>query len=259
MTYINIDHRQNFSILTLTHAEKHNALTPEMISELSESFDRMNQSNAIRALLIKGEGKSFCAGADLNWMKNSITFSEQENINDALKLAAMLEKLYQLPFPTVALAQGATYGGGIGLLACCDIVFANAQAEFCFSEVKLGIAPAVISPFVLKAIGARHAKRFCLSAEKFSAQTAKAINLVHDILDGNDDEQCLQFMQNLSQNGPQSMKMTKSLLNTLDQSVNIADTKTRTAQIIAKLRVSDEGQEGMKAFLEKRPANWCLP
>jgi methylglutaconyl-CoA hydratase len=211
----------------------------------------------VRAVVLYGEGKSFCAGADLGWMRRMADYGYEENVADAGALARMLQTLYRLSKPTVACVQGGAYGGGVGLIACCDIAFASTAATFSLSEVKLGLIPATIGPYVVQAIGARYAHRYFLTAERFDAAEAYRIGLVHDIalpdeLDGKVNE----MLGTLLVAGPHAQAAAKALIRSvanrpIDEKV-IAD----TAERIAVARASDEGKEGVAAFLAKRSPAW---
>jgi methylglutaconyl-CoA hydratase len=211
----------------------------------------------VRVIVLRGNGPSFSAGADLNWMKRMATFSEQENFRDALALAHMLEALNFTKKPTVGLVQGNVFGGGNGLVACCDLAIADATAKFSLSEVRLGLLPATISPYVVQAMGARHARRYFVSGERFDAEEAKRIGLVHEVVpEGELDAAGEKAVKNLLVNGPQAMAESKDLV-WLVQHEEIDDNLLReTAKRIAMVRATDEGKEGVAAFLEKRKPAW---
>lgn len=256
MAQIQIEQNHSTATLTLNNPEKHNAFNAEMIAELTEALLALSSNKELRAVLIKGNGRSFSAGADLKWMESSKEFSQEQNIEDAMKLANMLEALANIPCPTVALAHGACFGGALGILACSNIVFSTPNAKFCFSEARLGLAPAVISPFVINAIGQRQAERFLLSAEQFTADQAKTIGLVHEILINDPEQHCLTYLEKLSDLGPIATRQTKALIKDLPNTGYTETIKSKTAKLIAKLRTSEEGQEGISAFFEKRKPNW---
>ncbi len=245
--------------ITLNRPDVHNAFDEKFITALSELLDRVNCSTKAKVVILKAQGKSFSAGADLNWMQRMVGYTEKENIEDAQQLSNMLHQLNTLSKPTIAEIQGAAFGGGIGLIACCDIAVAIEHCEFCFSEVKLGIIPAVISPFVINAIGERAARRYFLTGERFTSQQALEINLIHEISPLYDIENRVsEISLEILKNGPQAVIAAKSLIFALQS--NDIDTSVRdeTSQLIAKLRVSEEGQEGLKAFLTKRKPHWII-
>ncbi|WP_417822618.1 enoyl-CoA hydratase/isomerase family protein [Thalassospira lucentensis] len=243
--------------ITLNRPDIHNAFDDALIADLTAKIETLDADPAVRVVILTGAGKSFSAGADLNWMKRMAAYSHAENLDDSRALAKLMKVLNFTSKPTIALVNGAAFGGGVGLAACCDIVIASDRASFCLSEVKLGLIPAVISPYVVEAIGVNQARRYFLSAERFDAQTAKDIGLVHEVVSGDDltargDE----MAQILLANGPQAMHAAKNLIyavaNTPISDAVIDDTAHR----IADQRASGEGREGVSAFLEKRPANW---
>ena len=248
---------QGIGTITLNRPQLHNAFDEKMIETLSNQLETIAQSPDIRLVVIKANGKSFSAGADLNWMQKMTQYTKEENQQDANALAILLNQLYTLPQPTIALVHGNAFGGGVGLVACCDIVIASETAEFCFSEVKLGLIPAVISPYVIKAIGARQAKRYFISAEQFSASEAKILGLVDEVLPHYDLEPALNhLLQDLLENGPQAMRAIKRLVLDI-QDYPIDETLMEvTSHCIAAIRVSEEGQQGLKAFLTKRKPDW---
>lgn len=244
--------------VTLNRSELHNAFNEIMIQELRRVFSRFSKSSPERAVILQGEGKSFCAGADLNWMKKMADYSFQENVEDAHALAAMLRIIHDCPKPVIARVQGAAYGGGVGLLAACDIVVALESASFCLSEVKLGLLPAVISPYVIKKIGASAAHRYFLTAERFTATEALRIGLISEVVPDAAmlDAKVLDLLQAICANGPEALSYCKVLIEHVlhfewERATDI------TTKMIAERRVSQEGQEGMKAFLEKRPPAWA--
>jgi len=254
---IEIQMGNGVAVLWLSRPEVRNAFDETMIMELTAAFGELEADAAVRAVVLAGKGKAFCAGADLNWMKRMAGFGEEENRKDAMALATMLHRLHTLKKPTVARVHGAAYAGGIGLLAACDIAVVANDAEFCVSEVKLGLSPATISPYVLAAMGERAARRYFLSAERFSAAEAYRIGLAQEIAPFDElDATVNQILGEIVQGGPAAQAAAKELIRTvararLDPAL-IADTAAR----IAAIRVSEEGQEGIRAFLEKRPSAW---
>lgn len=234
--------------LTLSRPERHNAFDAELIAALADAFGDIGDA---RCVVLAGEGASFCAGADVEWQRSSIDLSYQENVEDALRLYRMLEAVDSCPAPVVARIQGYALGGGAGLTACCDVAVAAPDAVFGYSEVRLGIAPAVISPFVLRRIGAGQARRWFLTGERFDAATALRIGLVHEVTDDL-DAAVEAVVHAVLSGGPQAVRTAKRL--TLDRPEGV-----ETAEIAADRRSSVEGQEGLRAFLEKRRASWLEP
>lgn len=245
--------------VTLTRAEVHNAFNEALIAELTAALDGIGHDSRVRVVVLAAQGHSFSAGADLNWMKAMAGYSRDENLEDARRLARLMRTLNALPKPTIALVQGPAYGGGVGLAACCDIVIAVEEAKFCLSEVKLGLIPAVISPYVAAKIGEAAARRYFLTAEAFSAWQAERLGLVHEVVDrGALEARGRQVVDALLQGGPLAQRAAKDLVfavagGRVDEGL-IEDTAAR----IAELRASDEGREGINAFLEKRKPNWRL-
>ncbi|MFM4827387.1 enoyl-CoA hydratase-related protein [Aeromonas rivipollensis] len=253
--------------LVLARPARHNALDADLMQELLDCLDdlahRHGQPLAERphVLLLRAEGRHFCAGADLNWMRNQLNgdfdpSSFEKNREDARVLARLMQALDELPFPTVALVQGAAYGGALGLLCACDIVLASDDARFCLSEVSLGLVPAVISPYVVRAMGMRQARRYMLSAEPFDAITACRLNVAHRLCA---PEKLLSegraLGMRLCRNGPQAMKETKRLLAAIEHQPGHQH-EDITVETIARVRVGLEAQEGMQAFFDKRPPSW---
>lgn len=248
---------RGITTLTLNRPERHNAFDDVMIGELTAALEDIERDVDSRVLLLRASGKSFSAGADLNWMRRMADFSAQENHADAMQLATMLQTLNRLAKPTVVVVQGAVYGGGVGLVACCDIALATADAGFCLSEVKLGLVPATISPYVVNAIGARAARRYMLSAEMFDADTASRLGLVHGVCDPAEiDEYLAQVLQYLLKGGPTAQATAKRLIERVASAALDETLISETADTIAQCRASIEGREGLDAFLEKRKPNW---
>ena len=241
--------------LTLNRPERYNAFDDNLIEALIEALDKVDRDDGVRILLLRASGKHFCAGADLNWMQRTADYSDEENRADALQLANLLDRLNRLSKPVIGVVQGATYGGGIGLIACCDIAMAYDESVFCLSEVRLGLVPATIAPYVIAAIGARAARRYMLSAEQFDAQQACRLGLVHEVAPPTDTEQRLAaILDALLQGGPGAQATTKRLIarvTPLDDELIAA-----TADIIAERRASAEGREGLSAFFDKRKPDW---
>lgn len=243
--------------LTMNRPEVHNAFDDSLITAMIAELKRLEKDPRVRLLILTGSGKSFSAGADLGWMRRMADYSREENLHDALQLAELMRSLDRFPKPTIALVQGAAYGGGVGLVACCDMVIASDRASFCLSEVKLGLIPAVISPYVVSAIGTKHARRYFLSAERFGAEQAQRINLVHEVVAGEElQSRGAEYCALLLKNGPSAMAAAKELIfavasGSIDEAM-IHD----TAERIADTRASAEGREGLTAFLDKRNPSW---
>jgi methylglutaconyl-CoA hydratase len=245
--------------VTMDRPDVHNAFNAELIAELTAALVRAGADPEVRAVVLAAEGKSFSAGADLNWMRAMAAFGEAENQADALKLADLMRTLAYLPKPTIARIQGSAFGGGVGLIACCDVALANSEAKFGLTESKLGLVPAVISPYVVAAIGARHARRWFQSGALFDAPHALAMNLIHEIVPADElDAAVERELDALLKAGPTAMLVAKRLVEGIFGRDEPAQRKLdeQTAALIARLRVSLEGQEGLTAFLEKRPPNW---
>ena len=252
-----VEIRNAIALVALARPDVHNAFDETLIAELTRALETLDADTAVRAVVLLGQGKSFCAGADLNWMKKMAGYGQPENLADAKALAAMLKTLYTLSKPTIARVHGAAYGGGAGLVACCDIALATQDATFAFSEAKLGIVPATIGPYVVEAIGARMARRYFLTAERFTAAEAYRIGLIHDIYPATMiDERINELLGAIVVAGPHAQAESKALIRAIahrpiDDAV-IADTAKR----IARVRASPEAKEGVAAFLAKRIAAW---
>jgi methylglutaconyl-CoA hydratase len=252
---LNIDPR-GVATLTLNRPDKHNAFDDTIVAELTAKLKQVNADPAVRVVVLAAVGKTFSAGGDLNWMRSMAKFTEKQNLEDALKLADLLETLDTLHKPTIARVQGPAYGGGVGLVACCDIAIASDHAKFALTEVQLGLVPAVISPYVIAAIGAHEARRYILTAEALDAQQAYDIGLVHEVVTPDIlDETIGIIVTALLKAGPKATLAAKTLLTEQSEETRRA-VKKKTAELIAKLRVSEEGQEGLSAFLEKRNPGW---
>ncbi|MFQ6083361.1 MAG: enoyl-CoA hydratase/isomerase family protein [Candidatus Aminicenantia bacterium] len=245
------------SKIILNRPKIHNAFNQTMIRELTTVFRKIADDPEIRVVVLTGNGKSFCAGADLNWMREIINYSYQENLEESTLLAELMYLIYSLPKPTVARVNGTTIGGGTGLIAACDIVIAADQAKFGLSEVKLGLVPALISPYVIRRIGETYAREFFLTGERLTAQKALEIGLVNKIVPLEKlNEEVEKIVSQLLTSGPQAIACCKELLIKIPN-MNFDQAKTFTAKMIADLRISQEGQEGMTAFLEKRKPKWA--
>ncbi|MGD1877493.1 MAG: enoyl-CoA hydratase-related protein [Kiloniellaceae bacterium] len=243
--------------ITLTRAEVHNAFNEALIAALSAALDGMDQDPRVRVVVLAAQGPSFSAGADLNWMKAMAGYSRAENVEDARRLARLMRTLNGLSKPTLALVQGPAYGGGGGLVACCDVVVAVEEAKFCLSEVKLGLVPAVISPYVVATIGEAAARRYFLTAEAFSAWEAQRLGLVHEVVErGELERRGRQSVDARLQGGPTAQRAAKDLVFAVAGRRVDETLIEETAGRIAELRASEEGREGIAAFLEKRRPAW---
>ena len=237
--------------ISLNRPEVRNAFNAEMIAEITETFSAVSQ----RAVVLSGEGKSFCAGGDLEWMRGSIDYTEEQNLADARCLAEMFTAIDTCPCPVIGKVHGAAFGGGLGLLCVCDVVVAAEGMKFCFSEVKLGLAPAVISSFAIAKIGIGQARRYFLTSEVFGPEIAKDLGLAHEIASADNlDSVVADLLAAIGQGGPNAIEEAKRLLRAIAS--NPHDVLDLSAASIAKLRVSPEGQEGVRAFLEKRKPSW---
>jgi methylglutaconyl-CoA hydratase len=245
--------------LRLNRPELHNAFDDRLIAELTAALEEAGQDSAVRVVVLTGVGASFSAGADLNWMRGMAKASEAENRADSLRLAALMRRLQFLPKPTVARVNGAAYGGGVGLIACCDIAIGADTAKFGLTEVKLGLVPAVISPYVIAAIGVRQARRLFLTGEVFDAQAAARIGLLHEVVGAEYlDDAVHTVLKQLAKAGPAAQHEAKQLALGM-HGLNEAAARridADNAALIARLRVSPEGQEGLSAFLDKRAPAW---
>lgn len=243
--------------LSLNRPSSSNAFDAKTIEEMISALEETANNDRVRVLLVSSSGKHFSAGADIQWMKSMAHMSEQENLADAARLALLMRLLHQFPKPTIAQVQGAAFGGATGLIACCDIALATEDSRYCFSEVKIGLIPAVISPYVIRAIGARNASRLFLTAEVFDAAAARQYGLVHAVYSTTDIHQETEILINqLLKNGPCALTRAKQLIDRVAGS-RLDDSLVKyTVEAIAKTRVSAEGQEGLQAFLDKRQPAW---
>lgn len=259
MTYqfLQLEQQDQVATVWINRAELHNAFNTQVIEELHACFQSLNNRDDVRVVILAGRGKSFSAGADLNWMKQAGQASRADNEADALKLAKMLQSLATLKQPTIARVHGIAFGGGMGLASACDICIASTDAKFATSEVRLGLAPSTISPYVIRAIGARQASRYFLTAERISAEQAKSIGLAHEVttpeqLDSKIDE----IVEALLLGGPAAQSASKQLIQLVDQQILTEDLLLKTAQHIAHIRQGDEAKNGLNAFLNKQSPAW---
>lgn len=248
---------RGITTLTLNRADRHNAFDDVMIGELNQALDSINDDNNVRMLILRAAGKSFSAGADLNWMRRMAEYDFQQNHDDAMQLARLMKTLNGMSKPVIGLIQGASFGGGIGLVACCDIVIASEKAKFCLSEVRLGLIPAVISPYVISAMGERACRRYFLTAERFDANEAYRLGLVHQVVAEQELDATLdQMIDQLLVGGPAAQAAAKDLILNVSQREINSSVIEDTASRIAHVRASDEGREGLNAFLQKRQPDW---
>jgi methylglutaconyl-CoA hydratase len=242
--------------LTMNRPRVHNAFNSEMIHELGSAFDEARRDPDVRLVVLTGAGESFCAGADLNWMRDIVRYSYEQNLAESRALAELMHSIYTLPKPTLARVNGAVIGGGTGLLSACDIVIASAKARFGLSEIKIGLVPAAIGPYVIRRIGESAARELFLTGERFDAERALEIGLVNKVVPGEAlDEKVGEIVRQLLSSGPEAVAKCKELLQRVP-GMSLEEAKGYTAEMIAGLRVSPEGQEGMAAFLEKRRPKW---
>lgn len=245
------------TVIHMNRPKVKNALNPELIAELTRAFDHFSKDRATRVIVLKGLPDMFCAGADLSWMKKAAAYSPDQNINDATHLAKLYQVIEISSKPTVAVVEGGSFGGGIGLIAACDMAIAEENTIFSLSEVRLGLIPGVIAPYLVKAMGQRHAQRLSLTAERFSAQEALRIGLV-DYLAPTEKMQSMthDLLAQLMKGSPQAQTSVKQLFRDI---VGVKDAEIRrfiTTQAIANARASQDGKEGVQAFLDKRPPVW---
>ena len=256
-TTIKLNIEEKVGTITLARPDIRNAFNNQMIDELLEALKILSEQDQIRVLVITGQGKAFCAGADLSYMSQMKDNTYDQNLDGALKMAEVMHNLYRFKHPTVAIVNGATIGGGVGLVAACDIVVAAHLSEFSFSEVKIGLVPAVISPFVIKKVGEANTRYLFLSGERISADRAREYGLVTEVVTRELlNSRVEQILRMLMSSGPQALSAVKELIHRVSD-ITLSDSTSFTAELIAKLRVSEEGQEGMNAFFEKRRPNWA--
>lgn len=254
MSLLKLEINSSVGTITLNRPEIHNAFNDKLIEDLTKSFLSLQNNTDVKLVVLTGEGRSFCAGADLNWMSSMVNYSMDENVADSMKLAKLFETINNFSKPVIGKINGAALGGGVGLVCVCDYAITHEKSKFGFTETRLGLVPAVISPYCINKIGESNARAWFISGERFSAQKAREMNLIHEVTSLDSFEQrCEKVIESFLKAGPLAMKEAKSLIKNVLKRPNINDYTTKT---IAKLRISDEGQEGMKALLEKRQANW---
>lgn len=244
--------------VTLSRPDAHNALNQDLIGELTRCFEEISEDESVRVVVLAGEGRSFCAGADIGYMRETATFNYEENLEDARRLGMMYWTIDECPKPLVARVHGAAMGGGAGLVAVADVAVADAEARFAFPEVRLGIAAASISHFVVRKVGASHARSLFLTGERFGAERAQEIGLVHNVVQRDDlDAAVEEKVGELLQGGPVAQATIKALLRRLETTEPM-EAPGLTSRVISELRTGEEGQEGLAAFLEKRDPRWRM-
>lgn len=243
--------------VTMNRPSVHNALDDRLIADLLMSLEQIAADRAVRLVMLTGQGGSFCAGGDLAWMRRTADYTREQNLADAMMLARLLQRLNTMPQPTVALVNGPAYGGGVGLVACCDIAVAAETAKFSLSEVRLGLIPATISPYVVRKIGESNARRYFLTAEVFEAADAERMGLVHEVVPATGmDDAAKWFVKRLREGGPAAQTAAKQLIARVAGAPIDEGLMADTAERIADARASAEGKEGTEAFLAKRPPSW---
>ncbi len=254
---VRIDVQGHVATVTLARPEVRNAFNDEVIAELSQAFADLGQRADVRAVVLAAEGPAFCAGADLNWMRRMADYTREENLADAEKLAFMLRTIYECPKPTIARVQGDVYAGGLGLVAACDMAVSADAAHYCLSEVRIGLIPATISPYVIRAMGPRAAHRYFLTAERFCAAEAHRIGLVHEVAPAAQlDARVGELVKALVDASPSAVRACKKLVQDVAERDITRLLIERTVEGIADIRASDEGKEGVQSFLQKRKPVW---
>ncbi len=254
---LNVAMHNRVARITLTRPEVRNAFNDEVIQQLKAAFETVGARDDVRAVVLAAEGPAFCAGGDLNWMRRMADYTRDDNLADAEQLSAMLQAIYTCPKPTVARVQGDVFAGGVGLVSACDMVVSVDSATYCLSEVKLGLIPATISPYVVRAMGARAAHRYCLTAERFSAAEAHRIGLVHEVVAAEALDATVDTLTKaLCSAGPDAVRACKRLLHDVAERDINAQLMAHTVACIADIRASAEGREGVQSFLDKRKPNW---
>ena len=259
MSYLQIHVAGAVATVTLNRPEVRNAFNDAVIGEVTQAFSDLGARDDVRCIVLAASGTAFCAGADLNWMRSMADYTREQNLEDASHLANMLRTVYECPKPTIARIQGDVYAGGTGLVAACDIAVSVDTAHFCLSEVKLGLLPSTISPYVLRAMGARAAHRYFLTAERFSAAEALRIGFVHEVVTADAlDAKVAELAQALVNAGPAAVRGCKKLVQDIAGYDITPELVAITVDSIADVRVSPEGREGLQSFLQKRKPNWLL-
>lgn len=255
-TTLEVEQKESVAHVALNRPEVNNAFNETQVEELTECFSKLNGHDGVSVIVLTGKGRHFCAGADLAWMQKISTYTREENIADSQKMARMFHVMATCPKPVVGRINGSAFGGGVGLVAVCDIAVCSNEAVFAFSEVKLGIVPAVISSYVIPKVGVSQARLLFLTGQRFTAQKAFEIGLVHEVCPSEAlDSTVHTYIESLQTSGPNAMKAAKALIETWSSSSE-EEFRAYTPQLIADLRASDEGREGIRAFLEKRKPVW---
>ena len=255
---LKVEKKDGIARVTLDRPELRNAFDDELISSLTKVLNEIKNDDAVRVMILAGNGPAFCAGADLNWMKRMAKYGYDENLADARALAQMLATLDRMPKPTIARVHGPVFAGGTGLVAACDIAVGTPEAKFCLSEAKLGLSPATISPYVIRAMGEHNARRYFLTAEVFDADEALRIGMLSLLVSPSDIDKAIEDLVNhLLAGGPEAHAKIKDLIRAVAGRAVDDALVADTAKRIAEIRVSPEGKEGIASFLEKRKASWC--
>jgi methylglutaconyl-CoA hydratase len=253
---IEVERENDLATVTLNRPDMHNAMNEELMKELTACFNNLSTDENIRVVILTGNGKSFCAGADLNWMKSMANYSEEENIRDSRLLLELYEAIYTCPKPVIGRINGHAFGGGLGLIAVCDLTIGVPGKKFAFSEAKLGIIPSVISTYIVRRIGLANMRRLFITGERFTSDHAKDIGILDYVVPEEEfDEMVQKYVDQLRSSGPKAIKEAKNLVSKCEQ-MDRGAYKEFTVDKIAELRVSNEGQEGINAFLEKRKTTW---
>ncbi len=259
MSHLNIHVAGAVATVTLNRPDVRNAFNDEVILEVTAAFNDLGARADVRCIVLAANGTAFCAGADLNWMRSMADYTREQNLEDAGRLAEMMRTVYECPKPTIARIQGDVYAGGTGLVAACDIAVSVGTAHYCLSEVKLGLLPSTISPYVIRAMGARAAHRYFLTAERFSAAEALRIGFVHEVVTADAlDAKVAELAQALVNAGPAAVKACKKLVQDVAGYDITPELVAMTVGSIADVRVSPEGREGLQSFLNKRKPNWII-
>lgn len=245
--------------VTLNRPDIYNALNEDVILELIQAYTVLSENPRVRLVVLKGEGKLFCAGADIKWMKSMAGYTYEQNLSDSQKLSTLFSTISQCPKPTMVVVHGGAFGGGVGLTAVCDIAIASEETQFCLSEVRLGILPAVISPYLIRAMGERQTLRLTLTGQRFSADEAKDFGLIHEVVSKDDLIKCQEkWVQEILMGSPEAQRAAKQLYRALNETFTQKDQERLAVDSIVQARVSPEGQEGLQAFLSKKSPSWTV-
>ncbi len=259
MKHIQLNYSAGVATVTLNRPEVRNAFNEEVIAEITAVFAELGERDEVRCIVLAANGSAFCAGADLNWMKKMADYSREDNIADAQALARMLHGVYACPKPTIARVQGDVYAGGTGLVAACDIAVSVDTAHYCLSEARIGLLPATVGPYVVRAMGPRAAHRYFITAERFNAAEALRIGFVHEVVAvGALDAKVAELASGLVANGPAAVKACKKLVQDVAEQEITKSLIAMTVEAIADIRASEEGREGVRSFLEKRKPSWLI-